>query len=174
MAQRIERAHLAPAVAFDLAVIAYGALVREHGGVELHRPLNALGIGVDEELVWVEPQAVMRVPCAVGAEAVLQTIPCLLEMEVPQAVVRAGHLEQRLAQTERGHDARTDRVMTHVVEEPVRRVVGQAHRLIIERAGLVHRLEHAQPQLFRGLRTYHDVRAAVIGVEEAWSRGVSL
>ena len=174
MAQRIERAHFTPGVSFDLAVVAYGALVREHGRVELHRPLNALGIGVDEELVRVEPQAVMRVPCSVGAESVLQTVPCLVEMEVPQAIVRAGHLEQCLAQAERRHDARADRVMAHVVEEPVRCVIGQANRLVVERARFVHRLEHAQPQLFRGLRTYHDVRAAVIGVEESWSRGVSL
>ncbi len=172
-AKRIERVHRPPRGAFDEAV-RERAFVGERGRVERHRAFDAFRVRVEEELVRVEPQAVVRVPRAVRAVSVMHAVPRLVEVQVPQAVVRAVHTEQRLAHAERFEHTCAYREPAHLFDERNRRLLVDADGLVVEAARLVDRFEDAEPQLFRGLRARDDVGTAVVGEEHAWACGVTM
>ncbi len=173
LAERVERVHRAPRRTFDQTVL-QRAVVGEDGRVERHRPFDAFGVGVEQELVRVEAQSVAWIPCAVGAVAVVHAVPRRVQMQIPQSVVRTFHAEQRLAHAERFEHARADREAAYLFDERQRRLLVDAHGLVVEAARLVDRLEDAEPQLVGGFGTRDDVSAAVVGEEQAWTRRVTM
>ncbi len=131
-AQRIERAHFTQESPSTLRRRLWCIGTRTWKG-RVASPANALGIGVDEELVRVEPQAVMRSHVRRRGNPYCRR-PCLVEMEVPQAIVRAGHLEQCLAQAEQARCA--SRSGNGACSRGAVRCVIGRNRLVVERARL--------------------------------------
>ena len=151
-AQRIQPVHRTPRRAFHMAFVVDLALVRKRGRIEAHPALHTLRIGVDEELVRVEPQPMLRIPRALRAVAVMHAVPRLRQVQIPQAVIRPVHTEQGLAHTQSPHHARADPVLLHRLDERhTVDVIVDSHGVVVKRARCVERLQYREPKLFCGL-----------------------
>ena len=173
LAQRIDRAHRTPRRSLDLAVHDV-ALVGERRRIQLHAPVDAFAVRVDEELVRVEPHAVLGIPGAVHTEAVAHAVPCLGQVHVPQTVVRAAHAEQRLAQIQGFDDARGHGVVADLRHERRARIVHQADRLIEESRGASQWFDDAHPYLIGVFGSDHNVGSTIVGEVESRTRGIAV
>ena len=143
-AQRVEGAHLAVGRAVDDAVVD-GALIGECGGVELHCPVDAFAVGVEQDFVWIEAYVVFRIPLSVHPIGVAHAVPSLGQVDIPQAVVRTAHCEQGFAHVHGFDDARADGEEPHFLRPWDGGPLEQANCFVVEGGRAVKRFVDAQP-----------------------------
>ncbi len=173
VAQGIDGAHGAERRADDFAAFDL-ALVCEGSRIKGHMAFDAFAVGVEQQLVRVEAHAPVRIPWSADPVSVLHAIPCLGQVDVPQAVIRSVHAEQRFAQIERRNASGADAMRLRLVDERRVRFVEQTRRLGIEEAGAVERFQHAEPYLIGRFGPDDGVRASIIGEVETWTRRITM
>lgn len=174
LAERVDGAHGAERRSDDPAVAVELALVGERRRVELHAAVDALAVRVEQQLVRVELDALLRVPGAVHAVGVAHAVPCLGQVDVPQAVIRPLHAEQGLAQVQGLDDARADRMRVDLIDERRRGILEDPDRVGEECGWPVDRLVDAQPYLIGCLRPHDGIGATVVGEVQSGPCGVSM